>query len=286
MRHAVIPITFALALAFTAGCDKSVYRGGGTASTPAATPFLLVSVSPPDGARGVEADAVVAACFSRPPDPALVTSLAFRLVDEELGAEVAADIVPAGAAGGAAATCYELRPKAPLALPGYAYRIELSPCIRAADGTALDTARSAVPCTSRFTTGALPDVDPPHFFFFAHKAAALSATAIALAWFPAFDREGGSTANELRYAVYQGTAPNDITYDRPAALTLPGALQCLVGGLAPNTEYFFVIRPRDEAGNEDDNTVVVSARTFLASETTELTLLYTADVSANLEPCG
>ena len=286
MRHAVIPITFVLALACTASCDKSVYRGGGNTAGPAVAPFLLVSVDPPDGARDAQADTVISACFSRPPDPALVTSLTFRLVDEELGVEVAADIAPAGAPEGAAAACYELRPKAPLALPEHPYRIELSPCIAAADGTRLDTAHSAVPCTNRFATGALPDVDPPHFFYYAHRAAALSATAIALAWFPAVDREGGSPPSELRYAVYQGTDPGAIAYDRPAALTLPGTLQCVVGGLAPNTEYFFVIRPRDEAGNEDDNTVSASARTFLAAETTELTLLYTADVFANLEPCG
>ena len=207
----------------------------------------------------------------------------FRLIDEESGAEVPADIAPPGIAAG---PCYRLAPKAPLALPRRRYRVEISPCIAAADGARLDVDRSTAPCTSRFTTGAIPDTYAPYFFFYQHRAEAVSASAIALSWFPAIDPAGGSPFHRLRYAVYQGPSADAIGYDRPVLLTLPGTLQCVVGGLEPATDYCFVIRPRDEAGNEDDNTVAVGARTFFAADTTRIALLYTADVFGNLEPCG
>jgi len=284
MRRAWFPITCGFLCALAAGCDKSVYRGGGGGTAePAAPPFYLVSVSPPNGALDVRPDAVVTACFSRAPATGAVTGLTFRLIDEESGAEVPADVAPANVAAGA---CYRLAPRAPLALPERRYRIEISPCIAAADGARLDIGLSTAPCTCRFTTGAIPDTYAPYFFFYAHRAAAVSASAISLAWFPAVDPAGGSPSSRLRYAVYQGPSPDAIGYDRPAVLTLPGALQCIVGGLEAATDYFFVIRPRDEAGNEDDNTVAVGARTFLAADTTEIALLYTADVFGNLEPCG
>ena len=284
MRSAGLPITCAVLCALAAGCDKSVYRGGGAgAAEPSAPPFYLVSVAPPDGALDVPSNAVVTACFSRAPAAGAVSGLTFRLIDEESGAEVPADIAPPGIAAG---PCYRLAPKAPLALPRRRYRVEISPCIAAADGARLDVDRSTAPCTSRFTTGAIPDTYAPYFFFYQHRAEAVSASAIALSWFPAIDPAGGSPFHRLRYAVYQGPSADAIGYDRPVLLTLPGTLQCVVGGLEPATDYCFVIRPRDEAGNEDDNTVAVGARTFFAADTTRIALLYTADVFGNLEPCG
>jgi hypothetical protein len=43
--------------------------------------------------------------------------------------------------------------------------------------------------------------------------------------------------------------------------TVTGATTTAVGGLTPNTTYFFVVRAKDAAGNQDANTSEKSAKT-------------------------
>jgi chitodextrinase len=106
----------------------------------------------------------------------------------------------------------------------------------------------------------IADKTPPLF------AGAKSATATALvvativvAWNPASD--DATPASEIVYNVYAATAAGQESFASPTLTTTPGATSAAVGGLLPATTYFFVVRARDQAGNEDANTVEVSATT-------------------------
>ena len=277
--------TAAIAAGF-AGCTKTAYQGpapsDGATPPPKPPALLLLDLSPRDGASDVPVDTAIEAVFSRAPDPATVTSVTFALIDEVAGVPVPADV--AQAPGDAAR--FVLTPRRALDAPSHPYLVRIEPCIAAADGARLDVIASPVALTTRFTTGRAPDTTPPRFFFYAHRAEAVGPTAIKLAWFPAVDAEGGSPMHKLRYAIYMGPAADAIDTTQRRALTEPGAAATTISGLTPGTTYHFIIRPVDEAGNEDDNTVTVSAHTWVEAETTDLTLLYTADVFSMLEPCG
>ena len=90
----------------------------------------------------------------------------------------------------------------------------------------------------------------------------------------------------LYYAIYMGEVPDAINFTQPVAVTDPLETSRTIGGLSPSTTYYFVVHPIDEVGNEDPNPYVVSERTFLAEESTDVTILYSADVFGILEPCG
>lgn len=287
VRNHVIPIGASLLLTVLLGCSKATYTGmpAGSVSpeAPVPEPLLLVEVDPSDGATGIPGDRTIEARFSRAPNPATVTTATFRLIDEATETLANCRIEAVIEEPGEPATLFRLIPREPLELPDHPYRIELEPSIAAADGTILDLGASPVVPPCRFVTGQEPDTVPPFFFLFMHNASAVSPTAVRLSWFPAFDDR--SPPLRLRYAIYAGTAPDTIDLDSPVASPASGLMEVTVGGLSPDTTYHFVIHAIDEAGNEDDNEVTVSARTWPPGPT-ELTILYTADVFATLEPCG
>ncbi len=70
-------------------------------------------------------------------------------------------------------------------------------------------------------------------------------------WPPASDDVSEATA--LRYAVYWGHAAGAEDYRWTRFVTDPGASCTTIRGAAPDQTYCFVVRARDEAGNEDDN---------------------------------
>jgi fibronectin type 3 domain-containing protein len=80
-----------------------------------------------------------------------------------------------------------------------------------------------------------------------------------VAWAPATDDV--SKPEQLTYAVYSGLAADAIDLTTPLATSAPGASAHDVSGLAAGTTYFFIVRARDAAGNEDANEVVVSGTT-------------------------
>jgi len=276
-------------LLFGAGCTKAAYYGPPAPeppARPAAEPLLLLSVTPSDGSTDVAEDVVIEFRFSLPPDPETVNPSTVRLVDESTETQVDSSLSPVTEEAGSAAVLFRLTPARLLELPLHPYRVEFSKDIRTPGGTKIDFSRSPVTPPVRFTTRSIVDTDPPRFFYYDAHAEPAGPTSIKLKWFPAIDNAGGSPPGRLSYAVYTGSDPDSINLDQPAALTLPGATEYVLGGLEPNTTYYFVIHAVDEAGNEDRNHYVISARTFLASESTELTILYSADVFGTLEPCG
>jgi hypothetical protein len=101
------------------------------------------------------------------------------------------------------------------------------------------------------------DVTPP---VFAGCAAAtnLQAIVVAVAWSPATDDV--STPEDISYDVFSSPSSGTFDFTQPFA-TVKGARQVVIGSLQPSTKYYFVCRAKDEAGNEDANTLEVSATT-------------------------
>lgn len=122
-----------------------------------------------------------------------------------------------------------------------------------------------------------PDVKPPVF------AGAQSATAapnsITVRWSAASDDV--SAPAQLVYRIYQATAAGGEVYSAPSYTTLPGATSYTVGKLPINSKYYFVVRAVDEAGNEDQNKLEVSATTPAISDMQAPTFAGLTSATAN-----
>lgn len=103
-----------------------------------------------------------------------------------------------------------------------------------------------------------PDAQAPRFDG-ARTATGLS-SAIRLTWEPASDDV--SPAGELVYAIYEATRAGAQDFGQPTLVTAPGAAEAVKGGLPRSSAFFYVVRARDAAGNEDGNTVEVMATTL------------------------
>jgi hypothetical protein len=78
-------------------------------------------------------------------------------------------------------------------------------------------------------------------------------TPFTLTWQPA--RDDRTPSSEIVYDVYLATAPGGEDYATPTWTTAPGATTFRTPGLASHGSFYFVVRARDTAGNEDRNTV-------------------------------
>jgi hypothetical protein len=93
-----------------------------------------------------------------------------------------------------------------------------------------------------------------------------SETSILLSWEPAIDNV--TPQDKIVYLIYQSTEPfsfseaadvftAQVTME-PTYVTDPGATSYPVTGLMPGVPYYFLIRAKDESGNIDTNTDVLS----------------------------
>lgn len=244
-------------------------------------PFFVVEVQPPDGTVDVAVDAVLQIRFCRAVKPDTVHAATVRLVREETGAAVAGHLGFSGQD-----TLVTFTPEAGPLTPGAAYRLIIGSAIQAADGEALDQARSRVPLPSRFATRAEPDNEPPVFSDTWRSAEPLGPGEVRLRWAPARDPQDRTPPGELTYAVYLGRPPAPVDLQVPWSLVANGATETVVRGLEPLTEYAFVVRARDRAGNEDHNEHEVRATTLGEPVPVALTLLFTGGVGGKVEPCG
>ncbi|MHC5021012.1 MAG: IPT/TIG domain-containing protein, partial [Planctomycetota bacterium] len=90
----------------------------------------------------------------------------------------------------------------------------------------------------------------------------VSPYALELWWNAATD---DSTAPSLiTYAVYPAATSGGQTFGQPLAITAPGALRFVAGGLSPASTTFFVVRALDLSGNEDSNAVELAGTTAAA----------------------
>jgi hypothetical protein len=78
-------------------------------------------------------------------------------------------------------------------------------------------------------------------------------TPFTLTWQPAQDDRTPSP--QIVYDVFLASAPGGEDYARPTWTTAPGATTFKTPGLASHGSFYFVVRARDAAGNEDRNTV-------------------------------
>jgi hypothetical protein len=96
------------------------------------------------------------------------------------------------------------------------------------------------------------------------SATQAGATSIDLAWAAASDNV--SSAAQIVYDIYQATSAGGQNFASPSYTTSAGDTGYTVLGLNPITAYYFVVRARDQAGNDDTNTTERSATT--AADTT------------------
>jgi hypothetical protein len=124
-------------------------------------------------------------------------------------------------------------------------------------------------------TGA--DTTPP--VFAGAREATGQAQAIRLEWDPATDDT--TQAEDIVYLVFQATQAGAHDFGQPPVLeTAPGATEVVVGGLAVSTQYFYVVRARDAAGNVDLNTDEITAMTTAVEDTTPPTFAGVATAMA------
>ncbi len=109
------------------------------------------------------------------------------------------------------------------------------------------------------TTAASPDVKPPTFAGLVTAVATTDQT-IDLSWAAASDDYAQPT--EIVYDIFQSTSPGGEAFGAPTATTVAGATNFTVSGLLPVTKYYFVVRARDLAGNQDTNAIEKSATTL------------------------
>ncbi len=112
-------------------------------------------------------------------------------------------------------------------------------------------------------TSAADDTEPPSFT--GATQALGGSQQVRVSWAPASDNV--SVAADIEYLVYQAeTSGAQVFTDQPAQITAPGASEAVISALALDTEYFFVVRARDQAGNVDENTAEVSATTLATAD--------------------
>lgn len=111
-----------------------------------------------------------------------------------------------------------------------------------------------------------PEEDVTAPIFAGAKSATPLAQAARIEWDAAADDV--TAAADIVYLVYQASASGDQDFTTPALETAPGATSATVTGLDVATEYFFVARARDAAGNVDTNTAEVQATTLDVNDTT------------------
>jgi len=100
---------------------------------------------------------------------------------------------------------------------------------------------------------ALPEDEEPPSFDGLHQATPRGAGTLELVWLAARDRH--SPSELVRYMVYH--SPDGVELGEPTAQQpLTGLTAVLQTGLAPGQETCFAVRATDEAGNEDNNSVV------------------------------
>jgi hypothetical protein len=74
-----------------------------------------------------------------------------------------------------------------------------------------------------------------------------------LAWEAATD--DFTPSSKIVYNVYQATTAGGENFSQPTYTTAPGATSFDTPQLSSTKTFYFVVRARDKAGNEDSNTV-------------------------------
>jgi hypothetical protein len=112
------------------------------------------------------------------------------------------------------------------------------------------------------TTLNVTDTTPPTFAGVS-SATTKSASSIQLSWSPASDDY--TPQSSIVYLVYEAKSSGAESYTAPSYTTAAGATSYTVTGLGGNTDYYYVVRAKDQSGNVDANVVEQTAKTSSVS---------------------
>jgi len=111
------------------------------------------------------------------------------------------------------------------------------------------------------TTTTLVDSTPPDFTGI--SSTVVGSTNVTLKWTAATDDKTDPT--DIVYLVYSSTDSTDITKQTmPIATSDPGATSIQITDLKSATQYYFLVRARDQALNVDQNTQVAPVQTLVS----------------------
>ena len=136
-------------------------------------------------------------------------------------------------------------------LPGESYSF----ICRAADATGNEDNNYAIRLGDTLTDGIAPT-------FSGLTAATFNSTEIELTWNAASDDQ--TAEEDIVYAAYVATTAGAQDFMAATQLSTPGATGMTVGGLDSNTDFFIVVRARDQAGNEDANANEAQGKTLVS----------------------
>jgi len=107
----------------------------------------------------------------------------------------------------------------------------------------------------RITSTMALETEPPTFA--GVTAASGKGDSLELRWSPAVDN--ATASSQIVYKIFVSESTGDHNFLIPWEDTEPGVTRWTVSGLKPETEYFFVVQAEDLAGNQDKNSIEVSA---------------------------
>lgn len=107
-------------------------------------------------------------------------------------------------------------------------------------------------------SAATPDDTPPSFPGITHLEAKTSRS-LLVEWKPG--RDNGTQESDLKYRIYVAGQPGAEDFTTPTLESPAGQTSAVVSGLDPLSPYYAVVRAVDAAGNEDQNTVELYAKT-------------------------
>jgi len=108
----------------------------------------------------------------------------------------------------------------------------------------------------------ITDFDPPFYLGAVGISTTVRATSttVAMVWNQAIDAI--SPASGISYNIYYDTQEADV-FANPPKEVIVGRLYTTITGLSGSETYYFAVRARDEAGNEEKNTAVIAVPPFV-----------------------
>jgi len=236
---------FGLALVMAVGPMCGSGGGGGGGAPPAPTTFSVVTNFPAQNTLNVARTQKIYLTVNGVVDPA---TLAGNIT------LIGTNPIPTTLTWNPVLSQIEIAPLNPFMEQNTIHTVSVNANVKTVGGA------SMVPKTVTFTTINSADTSVPTFAG-ATGTVVVDTDTITLSWAAGSD-PGGSAVGNLVYDVYLATTTGQINFAVPPVTTsAAGATSVNVDLLASNTNYFFVVRCRDEGGNRDANTTERSGKT-------------------------